>query len=170
MGGMSHGRYLGTPDLALTSAMIAAGGGPHAFSSARLSTMLAAQHHDSEFYRLRARFGAARTRRYFQTFDAFVHGAVAIVTAKNIALPQPNTALAQNPYELAASLRQAGIMPDGRFDVGYLIEHLLSRPIHKQLMDVANSSPAIGPAVNADFHIILTAEMNDLKTLYRLPQ
>ncbi len=61
-------------------------------------------------------------------------------------------------------------MADGRFDVGYMIEHLLSRPIHKQLMDVANSDPTIGPAVNADFHIILTAEMNDLKTLYQLPQ
>jgi hypothetical protein len=170
MADMSHGRYLGEPDFALTSALIAAGGGPHAFHAERLSAMLAAQHRDAEISALEARFGRARTQRYFATFDAFVDDAIAFTQVHHVALPRPDPALAHDPYELAASLRAAGVMPDGRFDIGYFIEHLLSRPLHKTLMDSANADPAIGPAVNADFHVILTAEMDDLKTLYHLPQ
>jgi hypothetical protein len=167
---MSHARYRGTPDLALTSAMIAAGGGARAFSGKRLSTMLAAQHSADEVQRLDARFGAPRVQRYFTTFDTFIGASIADVTRRHIALPRPDPALAHNPYELAASLRAAGVMSDGRFDIGYFIEHLISRPVHIDVMKVANASPAIGPATNADFHIILTSEMDDLKSLYHLPR
>jgi hypothetical protein len=166
----SHGRYLGPPDLALTSAIVAAGGGPEAFSSAQLSSVLAGSSTPAELASLRKRFGAARVARYFATFDWFVDGAVAIATQKNIALPSPDPALTGDPARFAAAVRAAGVMPDGRWDVGYFIEHLLSRPLHKTLMDEANADPHIGPAANADFHVILTAEMSDLKALYHLPQ
>jgi hypothetical protein len=167
---MSHARYLGKPDLPLTSAMIAAGGGAQAFSSVRLSDMLTAQHSKAEVAHLNARFGAARMHRYFTTFDAFVDAAIADVRYRHVTLPRPNPALARDPYVLSASLRAAGVMPDGRFDVGYFIEHLISRPVHIHVMKIANASPAIGPAANADFHVILTAEMDDLKSLYHLPR
>jgi hypothetical protein len=85
-----------------------------------------------------------------------------------IALPRPNRALSANPYELSSSLRAAGVMPDGRFDIGYMIEHLLSRPAHIALMHEADESPAVGPAANASFHVILTAAMDDVKSLYHL--
>ncbi len=167
---MSHGRYYGKPDLALTAAMIAAGGGVQHFDAARLSTMLTAQHHDLEFARLEDRYGKERVNAYFATFNAFIDDAIRLTKPDHVRMPRPNPLLVHNSYELAASLRAAGVMPDGRFDVGYFIEHLVSRPMHKQLMAAANAAPTIGPARNADFHVILTAEMDDLKTLYHLPQ
>jgi hypothetical protein len=88
----------------------------------------------------------------------------------HIALPPPQYALEKNAFVLSASLRRGGVMPDGRFDVGYMLEHLLSRPMHVRLMRRVNSDPFTGPGVNADFHVILTAAMNDLKTLYHLPR
>ena len=167
---MNHGRYLGTPDLPLLAAMLAAGGGAKHFHGLTLSAMLTAQHHDDEVASLTSRFGARRMTTYFATFDTFVDEAVAVAIAKHVALPRPNPGLAHNSYELAASLRAAGIMPDGRFDIGYFVEHLISRPIHKDVMDRVNADPKIGPAANGDFHFILTAEMNDLKSLYHLAQ
>ena len=164
----SHGRYLGTPDLPLLAAMLAAGGGPRHFYGLTLSAMLTAQHRDAEVASLTSRFGARRMTRFFATFDTFVDEAVDVAIAKHVVLPRANPVLARNSYELAASLRAAGIMPDGRFDIGYFVEHLVSRPIHKEVMDRVNADPKIGPAANADFHLILTAEMDDLKSLYHL--
>jgi hypothetical protein len=164
-----HGRYLGKPDLALTAAMLAAGGGPAAFDARRLTTHLAAQHAAAEIASLDARFGARRVHRYFTTFDAMIGDAVHVVSAAHVRLPRPSPALVRDPYELAASLRAAGVMPDDRFDVGYFLEHIISRPVHIQIMHHANANPSIGPAANADFHVILTAELDDLRSLYALP-
>jgi hypothetical protein len=170
MAGMSHGRYLGAPDLPLLSAMVAAGGGPRHFDAAKLTAMLTAQHHAAAVAQLDAEFGAPRMTRYFATLDSFVDDALGVAKARHIALPPPDPALAHDPYELAASMRAAGIMPDGRFDVGYFIEHLISRPLHVAVMRQVNDDRRIGPAENADMHVILTAEMGDLKSLYHLPQ
>lgn len=130
--------------------------------------MLAAQHATIELTSLTARYGRARIVRFYNTFDAFVHAGVTVVTKKHIALPPPPPGLAHDSRLLAASLYHAGIMPDRRFDIGFLIEHLLSRPVHKTLMDQANASPAIGPAANADFHLIFTRAMTDVASLYHL--
>jgi hypothetical protein len=170
MAGMSHGRYLGKPDLRLLSAMVAAGGGPRHFDAAKLSAMLTAQHHAAAVAQLDAQFGAPRMTRYFATLDSFVDDALGFAQAQHIALPPPDPALAHDPYELAASLRAAGIMPDGRFDVGYFVEHLISRPLHVAVMRQVNDDRKIGPGPNADMHVILTAEMDDLKSLYHLPR
>ncbi len=165
----SHGRYTGKPDLALTSAMIAAGGGAATFQATTLLGMLAGPHTPAELKSLTRRFGKARVGRFASTFDTFVSRAVTIVTEKKIDLPAPSPALTHSGSMLSASLRQAGVMPDGRFDVGYMLEHLLSRPMHVALMDQVNADPKYGPKVNADFHVVLTAVMDDLKKLYSLP-
>lgn len=163
----SHGRYFGKPDLALTSAVIAAGGGPKHFDAKKLVAMLAGQHAPAEFAVLTKRFGKRRVVRFIATFDGFVDDAIAIVRKKHIAMPRPQPALAHDSTELADSLVAAGRMPDGRFDVGYMLEHMLSRPMHIALMHEADASPAIGPAANADFHVILTSAMHDLAALYK---
>ncbi len=167
--GMSHGRYTGQPDLALTSAMLAAGGGAATFHATTLLGFLAGPHTNAELASLNHRFGKARVQQFAATFDTFVSRAVAIVTEKKIPVPPPSPALTHNPWMLSAALRHAGVMPDGRFDVGYMLEHLLSRPMHVALMQQVNTDPTFGPKVNADFHVILTAVMNDLKTVYHLP-
>jgi hypothetical protein len=170
MGGMSHGRYNGAPDLPLLAAMVAAGGGARHFHAATLTAVLTGEHHAAAVAQLDAEFGAPRIARYFSTLDSFVDDALGAAQAQHLALPPPAPVLTRDPEELAASLRAAGVMPDGRFDVGYFIEHLISRPIHIAVMHQVDADPKIGPAPNADMHVILTAEMNDLKSLYHLPR
>ncbi len=161
--GASHGRYYGKPDLTLTAQMIEAGGGPTNFSSKKLFAYLAGANAAKEGASLTQRFGAENIGQFFKTFDAFVHLAVLQVQQQHIALPK--TTLPGGPA-LSRALYAAGVMPDGRFDVGYMLEHLLSRPMHVTLMREANSSPAVGPQKNAEFHVILTSVMHDLDGLY----
>jgi hypothetical protein len=159
----SHGRYYGAPDLALTSSMIAAGGGPAHFSSQKLFLFVAGPSANTEAASLTKRYGAKNVQQFFVTFDSFVDRAVGIVEQKHIALPPPDH---ENGEHLARSLYAAGVMPDGRYDVGYMIEHLLSRKMHVALMQEVNADPAIGPQQNAEFHIILTSAMQDLHRAY----
>ena len=169
MAAMSDARYNGAPDLALASAMIAAGGGPKNFHAATLTAWLAGAHSFAEIAKLDERYGTERRIQYFATFDAFIDRAIVLAGQQHIALPRANKRLVHDRRALATQLRAAGITPDGRYDVGYMIEHLLSRPMHIQLMAYANADPAIGPKKNAEFHVFLTTEMNDLATLFDMP-
>lgn len=159
----SHGRYYGKPDLTLTAQMIDAGGGPTSFSSKKLFAYLAGSNASQEGASLTKRYGAQNVADFFNTFDAFVHLAVVQVQQQNITLPSTTP---PGAAELSTALYKAGVMPDGRYDVGYMLEHLLSRPMHVTLMHEANASPAVGPQKNAEFHVILAAAMHDLHQAY----
>jgi hypothetical protein len=159
----SHGRYLGAPDLVLTTQMIEAGGGPAHFSSHKLYLYLTGAAAQSEAASLTKRYDGQNVGQFFTTFDQFVHLAVVQVQQKNIKLPN---VVPPSPKELARKLYSAGVMADGRYDVGYMLEHLLSRPMHVVLMNEVNGDPAFGPQKNAEFHIILTAAMQDLHKVY----
>jgi hypothetical protein len=69
---------------------------------------------------------------------------------------------------MSAALLHAGTMPNGRFDVGYMLEHLMSHNLHVVLMKDINDNPRFGPRVNANLHIILTTALLDLKSAYGL--
>ncbi len=161
--GASHGRYTGAPDLSLTAQMLSAGGGASQFSSHTLFVYLAGPHADEEAQSLTTRFGTSNVTQFFATFDEFVRLAAVQVGEQHIALPQ---ATPTSGAALAGDLYQAGVMPDGRYDVGYMLEHLLSRPMHVTLMQQVNADPKFGPAKNASFHEILTAAMQDLHKAY----
>jgi hypothetical protein len=158
----SHGRYHGAPDLTITAQMLRAGGAPH-FSSYKLFVYLAGPLAAAEGQSLAARFGAYTLAQFFQTFDEFVHLAAIQVQKNHIALPASS---AKSAPALARELYRAGIMPDHRYDVGYMLEHLLSRPMHVTLMHEVNENPAYGATKNASFHVILTAAMHDLHKVY----
>ncbi len=159
----SHGRYYGKPDLTLTAQMIAAGGGAKSFSSEKLVAYLAGPDMAKESASLQHRFGAANVAQFFKTFDAFVHLAVIQVERQHISLPDASVPPAPT---LARSLYNAGVMPDGRYDVGYMLEHMLSRPMHITLMHEADADTAVGPRNNAEFHVILSAAIMDLHRAY----
>jgi hypothetical protein len=161
--GASHGRYYGAPNLDLTVQMLNAGGGVPKFSAHTLFLYLAGPNADAEAQSLIGRFGAADVTQFFATFDEFVRLAAVQVQDQHIALPQASPT---SGPELARQLYQAGVMPDNRFDVGYMLEHLLSRPIHVTLMNEVNADPAFGTAKNASFHVILSAAMQDLHKAY----
>jgi hypothetical protein len=160
----SPARYNGPPDLALTAAVVEAGGGPAAFSSRRLFSYLAGKDATNEATALTDRYGAQNVTQFFVTFDAFVNGALTQLTAKGVALPAAKTGTAD---ELTHELYQAGVIPDGRYDVGYMLEHLISRPMHVTLMHDVNANPAFGPTENAEFHVILTTAIQDLNRFYQ---
>ena len=161
-------RYTGTPDLALTSAMVAAGGGPTNFDSAHLFGVLAGTHANDELAQLTQIYGSSRVHAFIGTFTYAIDDALKVATSAGVTLPSPSPALVSDGRQLSAQLYNAGVMSDGRFDIGYMIEHLVSRPVHVAIMKDINDNPQYGPQVNADFHVILTRTMQDLKSLYSL--
>ncbi|MDQ2866682.1 MAG: hypothetical protein M3R51_10705 [Candidatus Eremiobacteraeota bacterium] len=162
----AHGRYYGAPDLPVTVALIAAGGGPRHFDSKKLFAFLAGANAAAESASLQKRYGEERTDQFFTTFDTFVNRAVAQTQAQHMNLPAASAGLDTDGAALSRALYADGVMPDGRFDIGYMLERLLSRDLHKTLMDAVNSDAAFGPSKNADFHVILTQAMQDLHTAY----
>ena len=57
-------------------------------------------------------------------------------------------------------------MPDGRYDVGHMIERTISHGLHVQLMHDIDGNPAYGHVANANFHVILAQAVLDLKDEY----
>ena len=159
----SHARYLGQPDLQLTSALVQAGGGPAHFSSQKLFVYLAGPVATTESEALVRKYGKQQVMQFFTTFDAFIDSAISAVQSSGKSLP---AAAVPSADKLSADLYKAGVMPDGRYDVGYMIEHLISRPMHVQLMHKVNDDPSIGPQNNAQFHVILTNAVQDLHKYY----
>jgi hypothetical protein len=159
----SQARYYGPADLSLTAAVVQAGGGPASFSSRKLFFHLAGSHGVSEALHLTEKFGVHNMAQFFATFNTFVDGAIQRDRSLGISLPAVHTP----PGDvLSRQLYQAGVTPDGRYDVGYMIEHLFSRPGHVALMREVNASPSYGPAENAEFHVILTTAIQDLHSFY----
>jgi hypothetical protein len=72
----------------------------------------------------------------------------------------------QNGRELAMAIYHDGIMPNGKYDCGYMMEHLMTHPVHIVLMHDINVARGHGPTHNANFHIILTRVVIDLKNMY----
>jgi hypothetical protein len=161
-------RYLGQPDLSLTAAVVAGGGGVKHFDALTLLSVLAGPKHTAaEAARLTQRFGKARVAAFVVTFDRAIDDALVTATKAGVSLPEPPKYLKDGGH-LTAALLAAGTMSDGRYDVGYMLEHLVSRKIHIAIMHQLDADPAVGPQRNADFHIMLTALMMDLKSEYGL--
>jgi hypothetical protein len=59
-----------------------------------------------------------------------------------------------------------GIDPKGGFNVEYMLDTLVSHPIHVQIMKDIDAK--YGEKADADYHIILTKVMGDLKSVYGL--
>lgn len=161
--------YPGNPDLGLTAAVVTAGGGAADFDAAKLLGVLTGPHKDAELASLTTRFGADRVDKFVATFTFAIRDALKVAQANNVALPPPTPGLATDGAALSKQLYAAGTMPNGHWDVGYMIENLISHPIHHAIMMDIDNDPAYGPSVNADFHVILTAAMADLHSLYGGP-
>jgi hypothetical protein len=163
--GAGMARYNGVPDLALTSTVVAAGGGTHHFEAARLLGALLGSERTATF---QAHYGKGRVTRFAHTFTYAIDDALRVATKGGAVLPAPSYALAHNGRRLCGRLLHDGTMADGRFDIGYLIERLVSRPVHKAIMRDINANSAYGPAANADFHVLFTDAIGACKAEYRL--
>lgn len=158
--------YRGEPDLGLTLAMVQAGGGPAHFDSARLYRVLAGKHAQAESAKLERLYGKARMAAFMETFTFSVHDLLALFAINHIALPDRPSVSPQDGARLADAIYHSGITPTGKYDCGYMMEHLMTHPVHVVLMHDINVARGHGPVHNANFHIILTRMIVDLRNAY----
>jgi hypothetical protein len=155
--------YEGHPDLSLTAALVTAGGGPDHFSSQQVFALLTGSLADAEKAKLTKQFGPDKIANAFAAFDYAIDDTIRIAGEKHIALPAPYPD-PSNPKALALALYAAGTSGSGKWDVGYMLEHLISHPIHHAIMRDLDAK--FGAANNASFHVVLTQIMMDLAGVY----
>lgn len=159
--------YRGKPDVALTYAILDAGGGPGKFNSAKLFRTLGGRHTNAEVRKLQRVYGKAKMAAFMETFTFAMSDLQTLFKLNHIAAVDPPRSVYQNGRGLSMAIYHAGIMPNGRYDCGYMMEHLMTHPIHVVLMHDINVARGHGPQHNANFHIILTRVILDLKDAYR---
>ncbi len=151
--------YDGTPDLRVTAELVAAGGGPAHFNAKQLVGVMAGKNAPAALAYLTKTYGAANVAAFFRTFTYVVNDSLRYATAKGIKLPavsMPSGAV------LTQHLFAAGTLPNGTYDVGYMLEKLVSHPIHMWVMWDINRQPDLGKQTDETFHIILTDAMHKL--------
>ena len=159
------GIYTGRPDLPLTVSMVVAGGGPAHFDSTALVGTLAGANTKAEVAKLSQQFGADKVQSFLTIFDFVVDDSLKLVKEKEIALPSQPQPDPKNGKALSAALYSAGLT-DGRYNVEIMLDKLVSHPIHVQVMDDIDAK--YGRTADANYHVILTQAMTDLKAAYHL--
>lgn len=168
--GGAHGRYskapinLGSPNLALTASVVVAGGGAQTFDAGKLLDALTAGGPiaQTEMNALRKKFGADNVASFTKAFDFVIDDALAQMSKSGMALPSAALPDAANG-KLAAALSAAGMTPRGSFDVEYLLDTLVTHPIHVQIMNDIDASPEFGPLADANYHAVLAQLFADVK-------
>jgi len=157
--------YVGKPNLPLTVSMVVAGGGPGKFETTTLVKSLAGDLTAAELKSLTDKYGAEKIGQFVKTFDFVVADTLKIVSAAKIELPAPQ-ADAKDGKGLSAALYTVGVTKDGNFDVEFMLDNLVSHPIHTKIMDDIDAK--YGRTADQDYHMILTQAMKDLKAAYKL--
>ncbi len=151
--------YSGAPALAVTSSLVAAGGGADKYSTAAaLTSMLGADTVKAEVGKLTKQYGAAEVNTWLATFDFAVKDALKIATAAGVTLPAPTL----SGKALAETLVKAGTAPDGTFQIEYLLDKAVSHKIHVQVMDDIDADPALGKKADYDYHRISNQAFYDV--------
>lgn len=157
--------YTGAPKLPVTLSMIVAGGGPKEFSTGKLVGVLAGDKAKAEVAKLTKQYSEEDVKSFLTVFDFVVNDALRIVTEKKVALPSAPDPSPTDGKALSAALYKAGV-EDGKFDVEYMLDSLVSHPIHTEVMDDIDKK--FGRKADANYHIILLQAMSDLKSVYSL--
>ena len=153
--------YSGPPALAVTAALVAAGGGPEYYSTANaLTSMLGKATVAAEVKKLSGQYGAANVAQWLKTFDFAVGDALKIATAKGVKLPAPDPKMTGKA--LATTLAKAGTAPDGTFQIEFLLDKAVSHPIHVQVMDDIDANKAFGKKADLQYHEISNQAFYDV--------
>ena len=158
--------YMGAPQLPTTLSLVIAGGGPTAFDSKKLIAVLAGDKTQAEVGSLTQKFGADNVASFLQVFNFVVNDSLRYVHEAGIALPATPSPDPANGKALATALYQLGITPSGTFDVEYMLDGLVSHPIHVKVMGDIDAK--YGPAADGNYHAVLNQAMLDLKGVYGL--
>lgn len=160
------GVYTGPPALPVTLSLIMAGGGPKNFNSVTLVKTLTGSKFNAEVTKLTKQYGKTKVGNFLRVFNFVISDSLRIVTAKHIALPSTPSPDPKNAKALAAALWGAGKLPNGTFNVEVMLDRAVSHPIHLQVMKDIDAKYGIG--ADADYHVILTTAVTDLKSVYGL--
>lgn len=150
--------YQGEPALAVTAALVKAGGGSENFSFATaLVAMLGEETVNAEVAKLTRQYGEAEVNTFIGGMDLAINLSLKHVTQAGVSLPDPAPL---SGAELAKTLVTAGTTPDGTFWSGYLFDKAVSNQIHHQVMVDINN----GAGYEADLitHKILNQAMYDV--------
>jgi len=158
--------YTGNPALQTTLSMVIAGGGPAAFDSVKLVTVLAGDKTSAEVASLNKKFGAENVKSFLTVFDFVVSDSLAKVKAAGITLPSTPSPSPTDGKALAAALYKLGLMSNGSYNVEYMLDNLVSHPIHVAVMDDIDKK--YGREADGNYHAVLTQAMLDLKSVYGL--
>jgi hypothetical protein len=158
--------YRGTPDLGLTLAIVQAGGGSADFDSAFLLRTLAGKNVWKELWKLKHLYGKQKVLTFMQTFNFAVRDLVTLLTINHVALPARPRITPVDGRAITIAIYRDGVMPTGKYDCGYMMEHLMTHGLHMVLMREIDMAPGQGPTNNANFHIILTRMIADLRDMY----
>jgi len=159
--------YTNNPKLSNTLSLVMAGGGPTKFSTVTLFGVLAGDNMKPEVEALTKEFGAEKFGQFIKTFDFVINDSFKIVTDAKVALPAKPDPDPANGKALAAALYADGVdAKTGKFNVEYMLDHLVTHPVHVQVMKDIDWK--LGGEADADYHVILTKVMGDLKAVYGL--
>jgi hypothetical protein len=143
--------YHGTPDLKLTVDIVTAGTGPNGFDTKQLFKAMYGADTPAEAARLTQAYGAPAVGDFFTLMDFSINDVVRMVKRDNVALPAADDPL--SPTRLDHAIYVLGYSPNGKYDVGYMLERLISHKYHKELM--MDLHMKFSPARVATFHSIL---------------
>lgn len=150
--------YQGEPALAVTAALVKAGGGSEHFSFAQaLVTMLGQDTVQAEVAKLTDQYGAAEVKTFLGGMDLAVALSLKHATQAGVVLPP---AAELTGIELAKTLVSAGTTPDGTFWSGHLFDKAVSNEIHHQVMVDINQTA--GYEADLITHKILNQAMYDV--------
>ena len=149
--------YNGAPDLKLTVDLVTAGSGPNGFDSHLLFKNMYGTSMPAEAANLTKRYGAAAVGDFFTLMDFSVADVLKMVKRDNVALPAADTPL--SPVRLDRSILLIGHSPNGRYDVGYMLERMISHDYHHELMMDLNSH--FSQQRVATFHSVLGSVIED---------
>ncbi|MBO1927228.1 hypothetical protein J3998_06525 [Thiomicrorhabdus sp. 6S2-11] len=154
-GGVS---YQGEPALAVTAALVKAGGGSENFSFATaLVSMLGEEAVNAEVAKLTQQYGEAEVSTFIGGMDLAINLGLKHATQAGVSLPEPAPL---SGVELAKTLVTAGTTPDGTFWSGHLFDKAVSHKIHNQVMEDINNSA--GYETDLITHKILNQAMYDV--------
>lgn len=124
--------YTGEPALAVTAALVKAGGGAENFSFASaLVSMLGEETVNAEVAKLTKQYGEEEVKTFLAGMDMAIGFGLKRAGEAGIVMPEPADI---SGVELAKTLVEAGVAPDGAFWSGYLFDKALSNALHNQVM------------------------------------
>ena len=151
--------YNGAPALAVTAALVKAGGGAGNFSfSKALVSMLGEKTVNAEVAKLTKQYGQGQVHTFITGMNYAVDDALKRATEQGVKLPSAPADL--RGVALARTLVTAGTAPDGVWWSGYLFDHALSHNIHNQVMEDINSN--VSTQADLTTHKILNQAMFDV--------